>query len=270
MDQPPRRFAIGDVHGCRRTFRKLLAQVRFNPESDRLLLTGDLVNRGPRPIETLRDVQALGGAAVSVLGNHDLHALALAFGVGVPKAKDDFDGLFDARDRDELLAGLRAFPLLVREDDAVVVHAGLHPAWSLDDAETLAREIETMLRGPLGPSVLRGIYLAEFPPWEARMDRMTRLQSALSVLTRIRCVRSGGEPVYDFKGHPRDAPPGLVPWYVPRQGREPQLLVFGHWSALGYSRAGNAVCLDGGCYSGGSLFALDLRDGRVVEQPNEE
>ncbi len=265
-----RAYAVGDVHGCHRTLRRLLSRLEFNPDRDRLRLTGDLVNRGPRPLETLRACAALGPAVTAVLGNHDLHALALALGVGTPKPKDDFDGLFQARDRDDLLTWLRARPLLHREDGRLLVHAGLLPEWSLEDAVGLAAELEAVLRGPLAPALLRGLYQSTFPRWDARMDRLTRMRLALSAFTRMRCVDEAGRMAFAYKGPARDAPAGLAPWYARRRERRPAVVVFGHWSALGFAMVDGAVCLDGGCYAGGALYALRLGDGAVFRQPNVE
>ncbi|HUP41765.1 MAG TPA: symmetrical bis(5'-nucleosyl)-tetraphosphatase [Thermoanaerobaculia bacterium] len=275
-------YAIGDVHGCRETLKALLAELPPPSSEDRLWLVGDLVNRGPDSLGVLRwaaeSSERLGGRFAAVLGNHDVHLLARAAGVAGPKRRDTLERLLEAPDRDELLAWLGRRPLLHREGDTFLVHAGLLPAWSVEEAEARARKAEEALRGPEAHALLarygargskrpreRATAASEAPPDEAeRLEAPAGPDQALAVLTSLRTVDVGGAPCFGFTGPLADAPPGLVPWFeAPGRRSAGATVVFGHWAALGLRFAPGVRALDSGCVWGGALTALRLEDGRV-------
>lgn len=262
-------WAIGDIQGCHAEFQALLAHIGFDAARDRLWLVGDLVNRGPDSLATLRTVRALGERAVVTLGNHDLHLLAVAEaarrGSGrTLKRRDTLDEVLAAPDRDELLTWLRTRPLL-HHDAALgytMLHAGLPPAWDLTTARACAAEVEAVLRGPGYADFLAAMYGDEPAHWSPALSGDERLRYTVNCLTRLRCVRADGGLDLRFKGDVPDAPPGLLPWFAHPDRRSRSLrVVFGHWSTLGDPGA-HAVHgvfpLDTGCVWGGSLSALRL------------
>lgn len=267
-------YAIGDVHGCSRTLAALLAELPLDLGRDRLWLAGDLVNRGPDSLGVLRwardTAERMGERFVAVLGNHDLHLLARAAGVAESRRRDTLERLLDAPDGEELAAWLRGRPLLHREGQTFLVHAGLLPDWSVEDAEVRAREAEAALRGPEGSRILARYAAAcgrasgrEPGGREAGGERTDR---TLAVLTLLRTVDRRGEPRFELTGPPAEAPPGLVPWFeAPGRRSAGALAVFGHWAALGLSLAPQVRALDSGCVWGGSLSAVRLEDSRVFQ-----
>jgi bis(5'-nucleosyl)-tetraphosphatase (symmetrical) len=266
-------YAIGDIQGCFDSLTKLLARIGFDPAADRLWLVGDLVNRGPRSLEVLRWAHDLGDRAVAVLGNHDLHLLMRAAGVIKKKKLDTLDRILDASDCDRLLDWLRHRPLLHREGDRVMVHAGLHPAWSMETAAALAAEVEALLRAPDWRARIRALKKKEPPAWRADLTGAERLQAITGVLLRTRVCTPDGRIAHQFSGPPREAPAGYIPWYaVPGAcWRTPgQCVVFGHWAALGLHLDAACMGLDTGCVWGGALTAVRLEDRRVVRVPAVE
>lgn len=267
-------YAIGDVHGCYQTLQALLERLPFDPSRDRLWLVGDLVNRGPDSLEVLRWAKRtsdeLGERFVCVLGNHDVHYLARAAGAAGPRDKDTLDPLLAAPDRDELVDWLRDLPLLHRDGDRVLVHAGLLPSWSPERAEKLAREVEAAIRE--GDGVLAR-YAARPRPWSAELPEPERLDQALAVFTLVRTLDPRGVPLADFAGPPEQAPAGATPWFrVPGRRNAGAFIVFGHWAALGLHRSrsgssgeGVVHALDTGCVWGGWLTALRLEDEEVFQ-----
>ena len=255
-------WAIGDVQGCFETLRRLLARIGGPPPGDRVVLVGDLVNRGPRSLDVLRWAADAGNRVEAVLGNHDVHLLARAVGVAGAAPRDTFDQVLEVPDRDALLGWLRARPLLLRAGEGVVVHAGLLPAWTVPEAERLAREAEEDLRGPSAPHALATIHGRFAGPEHLVAARM---------LTRIRYCDTAGQPVWGVSGPPAGAPPGLVPWFdVPGRRSSGTPVVFGHWAALGLLLRRDVSALDAGCVWGRSLAALRLEDRRLVEEPQAE
>lgn len=256
-------YAIGDIQGCDAEFGQLLDRLRFDPATDRLWLTGDLVNRGPASLAVLRRVRALGTAAITVLGNHDLHLLALASNAGEPfKDQDTLDDVLAAPDADELLGWLRTRPLL-HHDAALgyaLVHAGLAPQWNLELAERCARELESALREEDSARALFAHMYGNRPDrWDDRLEGFDRLRFITNCLTRLRFCDSEGRIDLKFKGSMADAPPGLYPWFrAPgRQSRDLNI-VCGHWSALGFYRGDGVLAIDTGCVWGGKLCAIRL------------
>jgi bis(5'-nucleosyl)-tetraphosphatase (symmetrical) len=248
-------YAIGDVQGCDVTLGRLLARCAFDPAADRLWLVGDLVNRGPRSLAVLRRVRALGDRAVVTLGNHDIHLLARRAGISAPKKRDTLDEVLAAPDCDLLCSWLAERPLLHRENGSVMVHAGLKPDWTIEDAERRARAVEACLRGGRLGDLLSG--------------RERALADDLSVLTRIRTLYPDGT-LADYDGPPAGAPTGALPWFAhPRRSRD-ATIVFGHWAALGLHMRDGVIGLDTGCVWGRALTAVRLEDRAIYCEPNAE
>ena len=263
-------YAIGDLQGCHADFMALLGRLRFDPARDRLWLTGDLVNRGPDSLAVLREVRALGGAATVVLGNHDLHLLALAFAPKTAKRREpELAAVLEARDAPELLEWLRARPLLHRDDALgwTLIHAGLPPQWTLDQASACARKVEDALREDAA-GLLSEMYGNEPDRWSPGLAGMDRLRFTVNCLTRLRFVDRKGRLLLAYKGTVADAPAGSLPWFRhPERATRGDALVFGHWSALGYLAEPGLRALDTGCVWGGALTAVRLdREAPPVRQ----
>lgn len=252
-------YAIGDVQGCHTALRRLLAELDFDQAKDRLWFTGDLVNRGPDSLSVLRWVRGLGDRAATVLGNHDLHLLAYAEGLAQRKAGDTLDPILSAPDRDELLDWLRQRPLLVREAGNMLIHAGLAPEWGMEQAELLAREVESALRGDRRSfrRLLRDMYGNEPDHWYDGLVGAERQRVIINAFTRLRFCRADGRMGLRFNGPPGSQPDDYRPWYE-FQRDLPVRLVFGHWAAHGARARANALCLDQGCVWGGRLTAVRL------------
>ena len=261
-------WAIGDVHGCYRSLRRLLAR-RSIGRGDRLWFVGDLVNRGPRSLETLRFVADLGDRATVVLGNHDLHFLAVARGAAEPRRKDNLSPLMGARDLDELVGWLAARPLISTEGGKALVHAGLLSGWTLRSAERRARSAERALRDPSASLPYLEAYRPGAAPRFAPGGREAETLETIRVTTLLRTVRRGGEPLYDYVGTVADRPRGSVPWFDADGRRTRGIeIVFGHWAALGLMVRPDAIALDTGCAWGGALTAIRLEDRRVEQTGN--
>ena len=254
-------YAIGDLQGCHAEFMALLERLRFDPVRDRLWLTGDLVNRGPASLEVLRAVRSLGSSAIVVLGNHDLHLLAMAWAPQtVHRREPELQAVLDAADAAELLAWLAARPLLHRDQELgwTLIHAGLSPQWSLAVALSCAREVETALRDR--PAELLAEMYGDLPDrWSPALAGIDRLRFTVNCLTRLRFVDADGCLLLKLKGSVSEAPLGALPWFRhPARATHDDRILFGHWSALGYLAESNLRCLDAGCVWGGALCALRL------------
>lgn len=261
-------YIIGDLQGCYSVLRRLLDLLRFDPGRDRLWFAGDLVNRGPESLETLRFIKQLGPAALSVLGNHDLHLLAVANG-GRKGRRDTLDPILAAADRDELLDWLRHLPLLHESADggAALLHAGLPPQWDMPKARACAREAEAALAGPGYAALLAAMYGDEPRTWKDALAGIERLRFIINCYTRLRYCDRGGRMDFAAKGAPGSQPPGLVPWFsAPKRRSAGTTLVFGHWSTLGrvYWPEQDVYGLDTGAVWGGRLTALRLEDRELL------
>ena len=258
-------YAIGDVQGCFHALQKLVKCTKFDPTTDRLWFVGDLVNRGPDSLDVLRYIKNLGHAAVTVLGNHDLHLLAVWAGISQLHRKDTLSSVLSAPDCDELLTWLRHRPLVHREHNYVMLHAGLLPQWTIEQTEKLAREVEEALQSESFVDILPFIYFRRSQmAWSTDLDYHERLSLTTNVLTRIRVCTPGGLPDFSFKGPPEDSPQGLIPWYeVPSRASVQDTIIFGHWSALGLFIEKTLLGLDAGCVWGQDLVALRLEDRKV-------
>jgi bis(5'-nucleosyl)-tetraphosphatase (symmetrical) len=261
-------FAIGDLQGCYDELRQLLDHVRFDPSADRLWLTGDLVNRGPKSAECLRFVKSLGDRAITVLGNHDLHLLAVAHDEKQRKKRDTIDDVLRAKDRDELLDWLREQRLAHHDEKfGLLIHAGVLPEWDLAKVLALAREGESMLRSRDADEFLREkMYGDEPSKWRESLKGWDRLRIVINAFTRMRYLTDDGAISMEFKGEPGDQPAGLHPWFaMPDRKTEGVEILFGHWSMLGRVRwpEHRVHGLDTGAVWGGKLTALRLDDGKL-------
>lgn len=260
---------IGDVHGHAEVLARLLERCDFDPDRDRLWLVGDLVNRGPDSPGTLRRVRDLhrrmGERFAAVLGNHDAHLLALAEGLAELRNRDTVEDVLDAPDRSELLTWLGGLPLVHREGDRLLVHGGLRPEWTPEEAERRARRVETRLRDPEGR---RFLLPREFPsegtvPPDATLEELRR---DFQVFIRLRTLTRDGEPC-DYSGPLDEVPAGCRPWFqMPHRRSAGVHVYFGHWAALGLHRQPRIAALDTGCAWKGCLTALRLDDGAVFQE----
>lgn len=259
-------YAIGDVQGCYTELVNLLAEISFNRDQDKLWLVGDLVNRGPDSLAVLRLVKSLGDAAITVLGNHDLHLLAVAVGAAELHKDDTLSDILAAPDRDELLTWLRQQPLLHVENNCVMVHAGLLPNWSIKQAQALAREVEAALRSDNYANYLAHIYGNTPNAWRDDLGGYKRLRVITNVLTRMRICTQQAEMEYKFKGLQSNIPAGFMPWFnLPNRQTNDATVIFGHWSALGLITEKNIIALDTGCLWGGPLTAIRLEDRKIFQ-----
>jgi bis(5'-nucleosyl)-tetraphosphatase (symmetrical) len=256
-------YAIGDIQGCDEEFALLLDRLQFDPRSDRVWLVGDLVNRGPRSLQVMRRVKALGEAAVVVLGNHDLHLLAVAYGKNERlKSKDTIQDVLAASDRDELLEWLRRQPLLHHDSSLnyTMFHAGLPPQWDLATAQRCARELESVLRDAnLCKQLFENMYGDQPDRWSEDLKGFARLRFITNCLTRLRFCRPDGTLELKYKGEIEQAPQGVLPWFrIPDRRSRGVRIVCGHWSALGFHVEEGVVSIDTGCVWGQQLCAVRL------------
>ena len=262
-------YVVGDIQGCHAEFRQLLDVIAFDPAADRLWLVGDLVNRGPDSLSVLRTVRALGDAATTVLGNHDLHLLTVAAGHRATHRADTLDAVLNAPDRAELLDWLRRRPLVVCEGELLLVHAGLLPSWTPAKALMLSREVEAMLASEQHDDFLRSLYGDQPARWDDALTGHDRLRVIVNACTRLRfCARDDTMSLAEKRG-PAHAPPGLLPWFAHAQRKSAGVTIYcGHWSSLGLMLAPNVLMLDSGCLWGGTLTAIRLDDRRVFQVPS--
>ncbi len=268
-------YAIGDLQGCYDPLARLLDYLDFAPEKDRLWFVGDLVNRGPQSLEVLRFVRSLGAAAVTVLGNHDLHLVMQSEGFGKPNKEDTLDAILKAKDRDELLAWLRALPLFhveaINEKEWAMVHAGLLPAWDVAQAKALSDEVSAALTAPDYRDFLAHMWGSEPNAWQDELAGWDRLRVVVNAMTRMRFVTATGAMEFrapGSKGPPERGPAACFPWFdAPGRQSADHRIVCGHWSALGYRQTDKLLALDTGCLWGGCLTAVRLEDRRLFQMP---
>lgn len=251
-------YVVGDLQGCLESFDELLDQL---PTDARFVFVGDIVNRGPASLSTLRRVKALdeaGRCKAVLLGNHDLHLLAVAAGAGKLHSSDTIAEILDAPDRKELLKWLRGLPLMFETPETVFVHAGIPPAWTLEDARLYAREVSEALQSKNWKQYLQGMYGDDT---DTKDSGPARMRAILNAFTRMRYVRSDGSLEFKAKMSPRQTP-DLLPWFdYPR--RFQKTVCFGHWSTLGLVMRENTIAVDTGCLWGGELTCVRLPDRRI-------
>lgn len=255
-------YAIGDIQGCYDPFRRLLDKLAFDPDKDRLWLTGDLVNRGPKSRRTLRYVKSLGKSAITVLGNHDLHLLALANDINVTGSR--FESLWKILgkdDCDELIDWLRCQPLAhySKELNTLMVHAGIPPQWSIKKTLSCAREVEAALQADSYPDFLENMYGNKPNRWSPKLSGNNRLRFIVNALTRMRMIDGNNRINFSHSGPPEKAAKGLLPWFAAKPAKwHGTRIVFGHWSALGLIVNADLVATDTGCVWGRQLTAVRL------------
>lgn len=256
-------YAIGDVQGCLESLEGLLEQI---PENARIVFVGDIINRGPQSLASLRLVKHLvetGRAVNTVLGNHDLHLLAVAAGAGKMHRKDTIAEILQAPDAQELIDWIRTRPLLIELDDTVFVHAGIPPQWSMKDARRYAAEVQTALQSDRWKDYLAGMYGDDTDPDSESQTQ--RMRAILNGFTRMRYFDSKGKMDFEPKMGPKDAPKGLIPWFDCKR-KVKRTICFGHWSTLGLLMRDNIIAIDTGCLWGGSLTAVRIRDRRIFTE----
>lgn len=261
-------YVIGDLQGCLSPLKRLLDKLSFDPAKDTLWFVGDLVNRGPESLATLRYVRSLGDSAITVLGNHDLHLLAVVHGIRHNSGKDTLQDILNAPDRDELCQWLSRRPILHTDKQLgyTLVHAGIHPQWSLKLAHKLADELTFTFRYELA-DFLGYMYGNSPAGWSKELSGQKRRRFAVNVFTRMRYCHANGDLSFDFNGAPANAPAHLYPWYaVPNRKTLKHRVVFGHWSSHPAMSHDEVIPTDRGCVWGGCLtaFAIDTGESHSV------
>lgn len=255
-------FVIGDVQGCADALKHLLKKIKFVQGKDQAWFVGDLVNRGPDSLGVLRLVRSMEDSAVCVLGNHDLHLLALAKGnQQKDKANPGLDAVIKASDSRALLRWLRHRPLIHSSElvGFTMVHAGLPPQWDLKQAIDCGRELETVLQSPKHHEFLAAMYGNKPEQWDKKLTGIERWRYITNSLTRMRYVTASGQLELRQKGSPDSVGKNLMPWFMhPKRRSHDTRIVFGHWSTLGYYKGGNVYGVDSGCLWGGELTALQI------------
>ena len=254
-------YLIGDVQGCNSALQQLLNEISFSPSRDKLYFLGDLVNRGPDSAGVLRRLMAYGESAQSVLGNHDLHLLAVAHGVRKPHRKDTLDGILKAPDREAMLSWLKNQRMALLESidghEVLMVHAGVLPAWTAAKTISLAAEVEAVLQSPEIGDFLHEMYGDEPTRWDDALSGTARLRFIVNTLTRLRFCTAQGEMEFAIKESAASAPAGFLPWFeVPQRQTRDITVAFGHWSTVGWLNRPDVLALDTGCVWGGCLSAL--------------
>ncbi|RVT48527.1 symmetrical bis(5'-nucleosyl)-tetraphosphatase [Rubrivivax albus] len=256
-------YLIGDVQGCDAALGCLLDEIGFSPSRDVVVVLGDLVNRGPDSLAVLKRLRGYGASARCLLGNHDLHLLAVANGVRRPHRSDTLDGILQAPDRDAWLDWLRTRQLALRHAGWLCVHAGVVPAWSADETLALATEVEALLAGPDLGDFLQVMYGNQPARWDGALQGPDRWRHVINVLTRIRFCAADGTLEFATKDGAAAAPPGFAPWFDhPHRRTAGTPVAFGHWSTLGLVVRPDLLALDTGCLWGGRLTAVRVDGGR--------
>ena len=263
-------YAIGDLQGCYDPFRRLLDKIAFDPNEDRLWITGDLVNRGPKSRKTLRFVRSLGDAAISILGNHDLHLIALANSIKQPGSNyASLQKVLSKDDCGELIDWLRNRPLAHHSFDlnTLMVHAGIPPQWTVDTTLACAAELEKELRSDHYVDFLEKMYGDKPRKWSDNLIGHNRLRFIVNCLTRMRMIRKSGALDFSHNGPPESATKRLSPWFAAEDAKwRGTRIVFGHWSALGLIVNDYLIAVDTGCVWGRQLTAVRLDKGPTVVQ----
>jgi bis(5'-nucleosyl)-tetraphosphatase (symmetrical) len=261
-------YAIGDAQGCCDQVQTLMEKIRADSPDARFVFVGDLINRGPRSLDTLRLVYDLRDSVQILLGNHDLHLLAMAHGIRLPHRSDTIGDILSAPDKDILLDWLRMQPLALFECGHLLVHAGVLPQWDVAQTLALAEEVSTALRGSEWIAFLQQMYGNSPARWEDTLAGLDRLRCIVNALTRIRFCLADGSMDFSSTEGAAAAPDGCMPWFdVPGRRTADTPVVFGHWSTLGLTIRKNLVGIDTGCVWGGKLTALRLEDHALTQVP---
>ncbi|MCK5888389.1 MAG: symmetrical bis(5'-nucleosyl)-tetraphosphatase [Methylococcales bacterium] len=262
-------YAIGDIQGCFDDLLRLLDVIKFDDNTDQLWFAGDLVNRGPKSLETLRFVKSLGDAAQTVLGNHDLHLLATAFKQRKPRKKDSLSEVLEAPDREELLFWLRQQPLFHHNETFCLVHAGVPPQWDFQKIKKMAKKAEAKLRGENHLKFFKYMYGDTPNKWSSELKGMEKIRFIVNCFTRMRYCELDGTLDFSYSSAVGTQPKHLMPWFtLPDRKSEDMRIIFGHWSTLGYFEGNNVYAIDTGCLWGGQLTAIKL--GETVKKISVE
>jgi len=261
-------YLIGDVQGCDSALQRLLDEISFSASRDTLYMLGDLVNRGPESAAVLRRLMSYGGSVQCVLGNHDLHLLAVAYGARKPHRKDTLKGILDAPDRQAMLDWLRWQRMAILENidghEVLMIHAGVLPAWTATKTIALASEVESILRSPALGDFLQQMYGDEPNFWSETLTGTARLRVIVNALTRLRFCDADGWMDFVSKEGAGATPPGYWPWFdAPNRQTAGITVAFGHWSTLGWINRPDVLSLDTGCVWGGCLSALRVGGSRT-------
>jgi len=261
-------YMVGDIQGCDAALGRLLAEIDFSASRDTLYVLGDMVNRGPDSLGTLRRLMAMGHSAQCVLGNHDLHLLAVAHGVRPAGKRDTLAQVLSAHDAPALLGWLRQQQLAMSDHGILMVHAGVLPSWSAEQTLALAAEVSAVLRSPECGEFLHTMYGNTPDHWRDDLQGTERLRVVVNALTRLRFCSAQGVMEFDSKEGAGAAPAGFMPWFdVPGRRTAQNTVAFGHWSTLGWLGRADVIGLDTGCVWGGCLTALRLgQDGATHER----
>ena len=254
-------YAVGDIQGCFDPLCRLLDKLKFDPENDTLWVAGDMVNRGPDSLHTLRYLKGLGDNCVAVLGNHDLHLLAVSTGIRKTKSSDTIDDILAAPDRDELLGWLRHRPFVHHDPERNIsmVHAGIPPIWTVEKALKKSRKLEAALQGPQYEKTLKKLFKSDQPVvWGKDLGPWKKLRLTANYFTRMRFCNKNG--LLNLDNKTSMPAPGEAPWFnFPGTSCYRETIIFGHWAALeGNSGRENIHALDTGCVWGRELTALNL------------
>lgn len=265
-------YAIGDVQGCFAELISLLDKINFDKSRDQLWFVGDLVNRGPQSLEVLRFVKSLGSGQKTVLGNHDLHLIALAYGKREQRKTDTLEPILLAPDKDELITWLRYCPLFHYEPTLqyAMVHAGLASSWDLNQAQTLAQEVESVLQSHSVTQFLENMYGNTPCLWNDQLQNTERLRCIINYFTRMRFCYADGRLDFSYQGDLQHKPKELLPWFeLPNRKNDHDNIIFGHWAALnGHTNIAHLYPLDTGCVWGGHLTAFRLEDQKRFSVPS--
>lgn len=256
-------YAIGDIQGCYQSFTKLLKKIEFNPLKDRLWIAGDMINRGPDSLATMQYIMDHQQQIQCILGNHDLHFLAVAHECHTINSKDTFDDILNSSLKDEIVAWLTKQPLAVYEAnfDTLMIHAGLPYNWSAQDALNYAQQVSTKIQSPSRYQFYLAMYGDQPARWDRDIQGLDRLRFITNALTRMRYCHADGSLELFAKSSPGTQNEHLIPWYELQNNHYRGEIVFGHWASLqGKSSIENIHALDTGCVWGGSLTALRLED----------
>jgi bis(5'-nucleosyl)-tetraphosphatase (symmetrical) len=259
-------YLIGDIQGCHSALTRLLDTLDFSPSRDTLYVLGDLTNRGPDNVGVLRRLMALEHSAQCLLGNHDLHLLAVSIGVRAANAQDTIGDVLSAPDAPALLDWLRHLPLSMSHERVLMVHAGVLASWSKAQTLALAQEVHHVLRSPEWTSFMPQMYGSLPNAWHDDLQGADRLRVIVNALTRMRFCDAQGAMNFHIKDSAQTAPEGFLPWFeVPQRRTQGELIAFGHWSTLKPLNRHDVVCLDDGCVWGGCLSALKLPHARIAD-----
>lgn len=255
-------YIVGDIQGCFDELQQLLKKADFSPKHDTIWFAGDLVARGPKSLETLRFVKSLGHSAITVLGNHDLHLLAISLGIHPAKKKDKTGNIFSADDKDELMDWLRKQPLMAEHDDFVVCHAGISPQWNLKRARAAAQEVEEILKGDNWPALIAEMYSNTPDLWNNKLQGIERHRYIINAFTRMRYCFADGRLDMLCKQPPSEINKDeLIPWFkIKNRKKVKKTILFGHWAALMGCQRKDVIGLDTGCVWGGELTMIRWED----------